>query len=979
MSLKKRLLTLILILLAASVVAGLLAPLVVSNGLRLWIWWEARAYGLKADVGKIEAPFLRPATIHNIHLTLSQSHTYDLDLSAPRITLDFNFRGRLLSKRTRFIRRIELPDLHGRIRKNHRANRSSRPFDWKTFHELLPDNIQLTRLNLDVETTDAAFRLVDATLTASEIEAGKVFAREITISSPLLHQTFSGLRGATSWQEDRLTLGALSPAQGFGLESITADFTHLRKSQLRLEVHLDAFGGKVRASVIGHARGKQLMWDAAGSASEISLAEISKAFGFTEPINGALHASKFTFRGSSEHFVDATASFWTELSGFAWRDRKADTVMFGATLFNRHLQVEQLYVQQQKNQLTLTGEFILPKEAQAWKHSNFRGQMSASIDSLGEFARLFGATPADFSGQLSLNGALKVRDRNLVGELNLQGLGVAVRGVPIESLNTKLTFRGSQVVLENLEMRHAEDFLIGHGSYNFGPERRYSGRLTGAISDLGAYAPLAPASWQSSKITGGITLDWKAHGSRSANSGTILAAVHGLQMPARFLRVPLNFIVEGTYSPQNLFFRKFQLSNERIDLRAFVTLGNNYVQLQQLHWLIDGKSRVDGSAFVPFSVEKFRQSRDLIAALDEKQKFDVDLLFQDLDLSQLSAALGDDLPVSGKLNGNLETYGTLDSLQLTTKWHFQDFDFQTTGAPRGKNVFDLDLVYGNGIAAIKADALLSGSDAIKLHANIPLLLDKKHLRQSWPIATDLPFSATLDFPAVSLAKLPQKIWPLQTSAGIVSGNLSFSKTFGYPEIFGDFEISAGGFDPSPRFPRLSELGARIAFVGTKASVDALNFSIADLPVSLGGVFDFSEPKNWSLKLSPRVVIGIAISSQNPYLRQIEVSRRLGHDEDDQFHKLRDLIVRGGLNPASWTCTFVENKPARMSNAPEKFFALRLPQIPAEYEPRIQDTFFFSAPESASGATVTLVIEDNRGSPAQAKGGPSKLKQAARPR
>ena len=230
-----------------------------------------------------------------------------------------------------------------------------------------------------------------------------------------------------------------------------------------------------------------------------------------------------------------------------------------------------------------------------------------------------------------------------------------------------------------------------------------------------------------------------------------------------------------------------------------------------------------------------------------------------------------------------------------------------------------------------------------------------------------------------MAQLPQKIWPLQNSAGIISGNLSFSKTFSHPEIFGDFQISGGAFDPSPRFPRLSNLGARIAFVGTKASIDALNFSIADLPVSLGGGFDFSEPKNWSLKISPHAVIGIAISSQNAYLQQVEVSRRLGHYEDDQFHELRDLIVRGGLNPASWICTFVENKSARMSSAPEKFFALRLPQSQPEHETRIQDTFFFSAPQSVSGASVTLLIEDNSGSPVKAKEGASKLKLTARPR
>ncbi|MEP6709410.1 MAG: hypothetical protein ABJB32_04695, partial [Verrucomicrobiota bacterium] len=76
---------------------------------------------------------------------------------------------------------------------------------------------------------------------------------------------------------------------------------------------------------------------------------------------------------------------------------------------------------------------------------------------------------------------------------------------------------------------------------------------------------------------------------------------------------------------------------------------------------------------------------------------------------------------------------------------------------------------------------------------------------------------------------------------------------------------------------------------------------------------------------------------------------------------------------------VGNKFARMSSAPEKFFALRLPQSQPEYEPLTQNTFFFSAPESVNGATVTLIIEDNGGSPAKAKGGASKLKPAARPR
>jgi len=36
-----------------------LAPIAISNGVRLWVWWFARQEGFVATIDKIEAPFLR--------------------------------------------------------------------------------------------------------------------------------------------------------------------------------------------------------------------------------------------------------------------------------------------------------------------------------------------------------------------------------------------------------------------------------------------------------------------------------------------------------------------------------------------------------------------------------------------------------------------------------------------------------------------------------------------------------------------------------------------------------------------------------------------------------------------------------------------------------------------------------------------------------------------------------------------------------
>ena len=345
-------------------------------------------------------------------------------------------------------------------------------------------------------------------LSASPIESGKFLARQISIASPLLRQTFANLRGATSWESERLTIAGIPLVQGLDLEALTLDLSRLERRRLGIDLQLDAYGGTLRASFQGRASEKFRI-DVAGSASNISLAQISRAMGFVEPISGAVHASKFTFRGNPGEFLDATASVWMELTDFVWRTHRADNVMLGATYYDRRLEVDQLYVRQRENQLTINGELLWPKERGSWTHLPFRGQLNATIPDLNEFAELFGATTGDFNGALLADGELDSLAPQAHGRLALHGKEVKFRGVTVDSLSASLGLRGTELTLENLEARHADDFLRAHGSVELTAAHRFEGRLTGAINDLGAYAPLLPAAWQVSKIGGGATFDWR--------------------------------------------------------------------------------------------------------------------------------------------------------------------------------------------------------------------------------------------------------------------------------------------------------------------------------------------------------------------------------------------------------------------------------------------------------------------------------------
>jgi len=117
----------------------------------------------------------------------------------------------------------------------------------------------------------------------------------------------------------------------------------------------------------------KLALECRGSGSDISLAQTSEALGFTDKVGGLLHACKFTFRGDPRDPLQAAASLWTELTGLSWRDRAAEVIMLGASLYNRQIDIQQLYVKQSKNQLTLNGQAAF-REIFGLAESGFSGR-----------------------------------------------------------------------------------------------------------------------------------------------------------------------------------------------------------------------------------------------------------------------------------------------------------------------------------------------------------------------------------------------------------------------------------------------------------------------------------------------------------------------------------------------------------------------------------------------------------------------------
>lgn len=512
---KNRLLLISLATLMVVLSTIVFAPFVASNWLRVWLHWQAGRQQLKIELGKISAPFLRPISIDRIRITSARGAATQIELNAENTILHLSL-AKILTGRGDSIRTLSIQTARAEIRRDYSESAHRAGFNWTALQSLLPANFVIGHLDLRVENGPSVILLRNAAISGNQIEAGRFSAGEFTITSPLFRQTFSQLRGATKWQEDRLTVGGINLARGLDLQSITIDLSRLEKERADLQFDLDVLGGKIRASVSNEWPGQHSIWNLAGTASGISLAQTSEALGFTDRLGGSLRACNFTFRGDPRDPMRGTASVWTELNGLSWHNRAADVIMLGAIFYNRQIQLQQLYIKQRQNELSMSGEGAIPSKSADWLNPDFRGQILGKITDLGQFAELFGAKPGDFAGAIAIEGTLNAGQRKLGGYLTASGSSLSLFKRQIDRFSAKIDLKTDALELEQFEVVRKKDFIRAQGKIGIGHENDYSGTIEAKIGDASEYFLLGRAGSGGAAIpvqlNGRISSDaWDTH------------------------------------------------------------------------------------------------------------------------------------------------------------------------------------------------------------------------------------------------------------------------------------------------------------------------------------------------------------------------------------------------------------------------------------------------------------------------------------
>lgn len=870
----------------AGILTVCLAPLVVATGLRLWLGRVARQQALRIEIGKIEAPFLRPVVIHDLHVTNDPAAPFRLEANATRAEFDLNLRALLGRSNGRLLRSFSIDGITADFRKLASEIGTAQPSPWQTLETLLADDFKFSVRALHIENGSTILDLREGVLSGSEMESGIFSAATLQVSSPVLQKSFANLRGVTSWQESRLTVGAVILMRGLDLDAVRIDLSQIHENRLGFEMSVDAFGGKIRASLSSDDRPQQRIWDATGSAAEISIAQMSDALGWTNRASGSLHACKFTFHGETTDVRNATASVWAEVTGLTWRDRTADTIMVGASLHNREVQIEQLYVKQRDNQLTLSGEFALPQRWIDLPTPEFRGDISASLNDLGSFARLFGQSPSDFAGKIAIDGSVNARDRKLGGALAVSGDSLLLFRAPVDTLRAKLAFKESRLEVEQFELARKDDSFRGDGTLDLTGERPYSLKFTSAVADIAEYAALIPEPFAGLELSGRLDLSWTGTGRASAHSGAFHASGRALQT-RRFGLSPFDAEFEGDYTPENIFFRQFHLSNQRADLTAFVTIASEYLDVQGLRLALNGKTRFLGNAFAPVSVAKLIAHSGWLASLSSDPIFDINLSTDWIDVSELAAAVSAHPNSSGQLAAKIELYGSPASLQGRSDIHLRDLVWDG----ESRLSADLESSLAAGQFNLKGNALARGSDPVTVEAAFPLRLEKQDA--AYALKSESPLNGTLRFPAIFLAKTPRYLNRGVFHDGILSGELAISDSLGHPQFAGDIQLIGGKFGIG------AALSTAVTFSGQTGKIEFAQLKQGTTQFVASGAIDLHDAPDIAVKLVPSAPL-----ADSTFLEPGDCVAALEFStvpaRGSSFHLVREIDLRGTPLDSAWT-------------------------------------------------------------------------------
>ena len=695
-------------------------PPLFRAGLRALLKSDGAFRDANIEIGAITGSVFQPITLRDVAVVSRSRNGAAKNFRFLRVEITPRWLDWLTRKSPHLVRKITIDGMRGEINLpddssiedlNVLAEYEEGGGQFSLAGALFPSELELLRGYFALNQRGLEITVDDLHLTAGEFEQGVVEAQRVEVRRPSLTKTFAEVKGTTTLEGAKLTIGQLKLSPAIQVESISADMREMSQGRIQLAFDIAAFGGSVRGEVLAASSDEGANFEASGSFSRIAMEDVARFVEYSGFAGGTIKEGKFTFRGSPRDLEKATLSIRLEAIDFVWGKRRWNSLVVGATLFNRQLLLPEFHLSQAHNELSLKGEMAVPPVWSDWWQSQFNFDVSARVDNLSELCALFGPEFGVAAGKMTVEGSVRGEDRSYTGQLAISGSHLSYGAAPLDALNAAIKLNGNELDLSSIEFSHKGDFVRGRGVVNILGEKRYWGELKTSVADLALYSsffrePIAPGAF-----AGGLFLDWSGDGTVNAHSGAFRAKFKDLKP----LGAPdpkfhaLDVVAEGTYAPGNLFLSKFSLADAGTSFSAKVTAGPRSLNLQNIKLQHKNAVVMEGEALLPLSVWALWQALPWDAVLDTAGPMKLALSAHNVHLHEAALLTGHDYPVAGDVDMKVDAAGSPLAAAVTGQIHVHKGQ---TGP----------LLSGLSVGAVEADINLAGQEAVleKLTARVSL-------------------------------------------------------------------------------------------------------------------------------------------------------------------------------------------------------------------------------------------------------------------
>ncbi len=664
-------------------------------------------------------------------------------------------------------------------------------------------------------------------------------------------RTFNNLEGTTAIKDRALYVGGIKFTPDLVLERGALDFTRPDRQKITSDLLFSAFGGQWRTDVDLDRRKSPIDIDTASSFWNLSVRQLGEFLGNDTFADGIIHEGRLTFHGSPNELAKSTTTLRLNATDFRWHERRWNSLIASGLLINRHIDIPQFDLVQDKNQIQLKGTADLPVK---WTQlpSEFQFQVLAQIDDLHSAALLVLPGQKSFAGEAFFAGEVRNLNGQFSGNLKMRGGPLEISGVKVDRARGDLELQGSEVSAKSLELARRDDVATGWATLDLAEPRRYSGEFQVTARDIADYAAILPKAVADHAAAGGVKLWWSGDGTSHAHSGAFKVNLSDFLVSHEANAVPLDVESHGSYSPAGITLNHITLHRPTVKLDAAIIVRPESMELRDLHVVGSGASSVEGNITLPINLLSALETPTLASLLDSKASATGKIIGNRIRLDELSELAGGHQSVRGRITFSLNAEGPLDSVQAELDLKVNDFFISENLAPFS----DFQVTASVAQNQLKLESKINSGeprDSITLDVTAQTALSQANLIQGRWLDETAPVSGTITATRVAWPALHPWWIPAREFKGDSSANLTLSGTPQTPQLDGQIILQNTEWQPAWLSYPLQKLNGIVTLAKDRlTSVNKITGNYRGGTFNVGG----------SAGLNPNAPVDLAIEGKN---------------------------------------------------------------------------------------------------------------------